>query len=120
MQGVYFYGDFCSGKIWGLRKQDEVWVTQLVRGSPPESGPVISRDGLVSFGEDEIGNLYLTDRIAGKIYRLSDAGTSANNAPTASDLSVSVVEDQQVNVPLSATDPDGDALTFAIISEPEH
>ena len=120
MQGVYFYGDFCSGKIWGLRRQDGVWATQLVRGSPPESGPVLSREGLVSFGEDELGNLYLTDRIAGKIYKLSDSVTSANNAPTASNQSVSVPEDQQVNVTLSATDPDGDGLEFAIISGPAH
>lgn len=60
--GVYLYGDFGSGKIWGLRydgrqvsAQKEVMDTDLL---------------ISSFGEDEEGNLYVLD-LRGVVYRLA-------------------------------------------------
>lgn len=60
-QGVYFYGDYCSGTIWGLT-------------SPPFSGiqpTVLFQTGfkISTFGVDEAGELYLAD-YTGAIYRL--------------------------------------------------
>jgi glucose/arabinose dehydrogenase len=61
-KGIYLYGDFCSGIIWGLaRNPDGGWMNQVLF----ESGLNIS-----SFGEDVAGELYLTD-LNGGIYRLS-------------------------------------------------
>ncbi len=61
-QGVYLYGDFCSGIIWGLaRTPDGAWLNQVLF----ETGLNIS-----SFGEDAAGELYLTD-LNGGVYRLS-------------------------------------------------
>jgi glucose/arabinose dehydrogenase len=62
LQGVYLYGDFCSGKIWGLQKNGVSWENQLLA----ETGLRIS-----SFGEDEDGNIYMADMVGGAIYRLS-------------------------------------------------
>ena len=60
-KGVYLYGDFCSGKIWGLaRSPDGAWQNQVLF----ETGLSIS-----SFGEDAAGELYLTD-LNGGVYRL--------------------------------------------------
>jgi glucose/arabinose dehydrogenase len=60
-QGVYLYGDFCSGKIWGLlRDASGAWQNEVLF----ETGRNIS-----SFGEDAAGELYLTD-LNGAIYRL--------------------------------------------------
>jgi glucose/arabinose dehydrogenase len=60
-KGIYLYGDFCSGLIWGLaRTPDGAWMNQVLF----ESGVNIS-----SFGEDIAGELYLTD-LSGGIYRL--------------------------------------------------
>jgi glucose/arabinose dehydrogenase len=60
-QGVYLYGDFCSGIIWGLvRDASGAWQKQVLF----ETGRNIS-----SFGEDAAGELYLTD-LNGAIYRL--------------------------------------------------
>ena len=28
MQGLYFYGDYCRGKIWGLRSAGAVWTNR--------------------------------------------------------------------------------------------
>lgn len=66
--GVYFYGDYCSGKVWGaLRspddlsgKNDAVWQSMDLF----ETGMSIS-----TFGVDENGEIYLA-WYGGKIYRL--------------------------------------------------
>lgn len=52
-QGVYFYGDYGSGRIWGLlRQSDGTWQSQQLF----DTGANIT-----SFGEDESGELYLSD-----------------------------------------------------------
>jgi len=63
-QGVYLYGDYCTGLIWGLRRSpDGSW----------QQGPLFETGGnITSFGEDEAGEIYLAD-YSGTIYRLSPA-----------------------------------------------
>ncbi len=62
LQGVYFYGDYCTGSIWGLRRAAGEWQSALVgRGS-----------GITSFGEDEEGEIYVSDQGAGGIYSLTE------------------------------------------------
>ncbi|MBL8130700.1 MAG: PQQ-dependent sugar dehydrogenase [Anaerolineae bacterium] len=59
-QGVYVYGDFGSGMVWGTyRETPDQWRTVVLM----RSGRTIS-----SFGEDEQGELYLVD-YNGSIYR---------------------------------------------------
>ncbi len=61
LQGIYFYGDWCSGYVWAAwRDASGDW--QNMRFA--ESGLQIT-----SFGEDEDGELYVLD-YAGVIYRL--------------------------------------------------
>jgi glucose/arabinose dehydrogenase len=58
--GGYLYGDFCSGRIWGLN-------------AAAPGTPALLRDTnlmISSFGEDEAGNLYVVDW-NGAIYRLT-------------------------------------------------
>ncbi len=63
MQGVYFYADFCSGRIWGLRRSGDVWENVLLMDVP----------FLISgIGEDESGNIYVTDYNQGSIWMISD------------------------------------------------
>ncbi len=61
LQGIYLYGDFCSGRIWGLRKNGTDWQTALLFDSPYT---------ISTFGEDEAGNLYLADYSTGDIYQI--------------------------------------------------
>jgi glucose/arabinose dehydrogenase len=61
LQGLYFYADFCSGRLWGLRRVGATWENQLLA----ETGRQIS-----SFGEDEAGRLYLADYGSGTILRI--------------------------------------------------
>jgi large repetitive protein len=46
--------------------------------------------------------------------------TRANHAPTAADQSVSTAEDTAKTITLTGGDPDGDSLSFSIVSGPQH
>ncbi|KRT72115.1 MAG: hypothetical protein XU12_C0025G0005 [Deltaproteobacteria bacterium CSP1-8] len=61
-QGTYVYGDFCSGRIWGLRKAGTTWENTLLADTPHQ---------ISTFGEDEAGNLYVASYGAGTVYRIS-------------------------------------------------
>ena len=62
MQGVYFYGDYCSGRMWALRRSGQEWQTALVADTPYR---------ISSFGEDEAGEQFVVD-YGGAIYRIAD------------------------------------------------
>lgn len=62
LQGVYLYGDFGSGRIWGLRQAANGWENALLTDTAYN---------ISSFGEDQSGNLYLADYFGGTIYRIS-------------------------------------------------
>lgn len=69
LTGIYFYGDYCSGRIWGLRRTDTGW-DDIELAKP---GFAIS-----TFGEDEAGEIYVADHGGGVIHHLIDAdGKSA-------------------------------------------
>lgn len=59
MQGIYFYGDYCTGRIWGLKFDGSAWQSTVLLDTPFT---------ISTFGEDEAGNLYVTDYANGKIY----------------------------------------------------
>lgn len=61
MNGIYVFGDWCSGRVWAAVEADGEWHKRQI-GQFPIS--------ISSFGEDEQGELYLTDMINGKIQRL--------------------------------------------------
>ena len=61
LEGAYVYGDYCSGKIWGVRYDGR---------SVTEQALLVESDlRVTSFGEDSEGNLYVLSRNEG-IYRL--------------------------------------------------
>jgi len=68
MNGTYFFSDFCSGKLWGLRKKTDgswEWAKFL------DTGLSVS-----SFGEDEAGEVYILDLAKGGIYRIAEESRS--------------------------------------------
>jgi glucose/arabinose dehydrogenase len=60
LRGIYFYADYCSGRIWGLRRRGQVWRNALLLNT--------SSFGISSFGEDQAGNLYIANLSTGDIY----------------------------------------------------
>jgi glucose/arabinose dehydrogenase len=70
--GTYIFGDYCSGRIWGLRKSDRgEWVMREL---------LDTRLSITSFGEDEAGELYVVDH-GGAIYRLREATGAGPRTP---------------------------------------
>jgi glucose/arabinose dehydrogenase len=63
MQGVYLFGDQCSGTIWGLRRSGGAWLNAILAQTP---------FSLTGFGEDEAGNVYAADQSGGDIFMLTD------------------------------------------------
>jgi glucose/arabinose dehydrogenase len=60
-QGVYVFGDYCSGVIWGMRQGSDGWqVVELSR----------SAIRISTFGESEDGEVYVADLGVGVLYRL--------------------------------------------------
>lgn len=61
LNGIYFFADYCSGRLWSLHQDAGTWQSTLLL----ETGMSIS-----SFGEDDAGELYITDLWNGNLYRL--------------------------------------------------
>lgn len=63
LRGVYLFGDYCSGRVWGLDAN-----------GPATQAPVQLYDtgaNISSFGEDQAGNVYLVDH-GGDIWLIRD------------------------------------------------
>ena len=58
--GIYLYGDYCTGFIWGLIQSDGTWQTQRLYDLDVT---------ITSFGQDSAGEIYLVSD-SGGIYRL--------------------------------------------------
>jgi glucose/arabinose dehydrogenase len=61
LQGMYLYSDFCTGGVWGLKQVDGVWESRLLTNTSLQ---------IVSFGEDEDGELYALD-LNGGVFAIS-------------------------------------------------
>ncbi len=59
-QGIYLYGDYCSGMVWGLLRAAGSWQSRLVYQTQAH---------ITTFGQDPSGEIYLADR-GGTIYKL--------------------------------------------------
>ena len=66
MFGYYLVTDYCSGRIWWIKKNTDGTFSNGIEGS-------YITNNYVSFGEDYLGELYLLGIADGKIYRISEA-----------------------------------------------
>ncbi len=70
LRGTYLFADYCSGRVWGLTRQGNSWVNR----------DVLSTGFLITtFGEDEAGEIYLSNGRNGTIHRID--GTANSRAP---------------------------------------
>jgi glucose/arabinose dehydrogenase len=66
-QGHYFLADWCSGRMWALRPDDDGgWIDEVVLNT---------RMQITTFGEDSAGELYFATG-SGSVYRLASTVTS--------------------------------------------
>ena len=75
LQGIYFYADFCTGRIWG--------ATQQVNGTWESQELLVAGFAISTFGEDETGELYVVDYNFDQsvLYRITSVG-GATPTPT--------------------------------------
>lgn len=70
LQGRYLYTDFCTGKIWSLKKNGANWVNELLFQDTAAR--------FSTFGENKDGELFIGD-INGKLYQICELTSVANN-----------------------------------------
>jgi len=58
--GVYLYGDYCTGYVWGVINSMDGWQSQLLFDTDAR---------ITSFGQDETGEVYLVSD-GGEVYKL--------------------------------------------------
>ena len=63
LTGIYFYGDYCTGTIFGATEQDGDWDGEPLR---------TTTFAISSFGEDRNGELYVAD-LHGGVYHIIDS-----------------------------------------------
>lgn len=63
LQGGYVFGDFCSGRMWVMARAAD--------GNFAMYDMLKSSASISSFGEDEAGELYMTDLAGGVVYRVT-------------------------------------------------
>jgi glucose/arabinose dehydrogenase len=60
LRSIYLFADYCSGRIWGMQRDNNRW---------PVHEFLNTDHAIVSFGEDEAGEVYVVD-LSGGIYRI--------------------------------------------------
>jgi glucose/arabinose dehydrogenase len=62
LQGIYFYADYCSGRVWGLRQAGDSW----------ETAQLLNTDyRIATFGVDEAERLYILSIGGGELLELT-------------------------------------------------
>jgi hypothetical protein len=62
LRGGYFYGDFCTGKLWVGAQSGGAWTSRLLLQTSMQ---------ISSFGEDINGELYVVD-LRGSVFAFSE------------------------------------------------
>ena len=75
MRGVYFYADFGTSRIWTATQ-----TSPGVFGPQPNCSNnwAVAPSNVSSFGEDNLGNVYVMGYFNGRIYRLTSASAGDN------------------------------------------
>ena len=120
--------EFIHGEIFA-----NVWLTDWIVRIDPATGAVVGRidmSGLLPSGtaadvlngiayDPGSGHLLVTGKWWPTLFEVAITG-GTNRSPTAASQSITLQEDAFRDLTLVATDPDNDALTYAIVQPPSH
>lgn len=72
LEGLYLFGDYCTGKVFTLRYSagTATELTERTSQLDPDGDGPLTLDSLVSIGRDEAGELYLVLIDSGRVYRV--------------------------------------------------
>jgi len=65
LDGLYFFGDYCSGTVWSLRYANGTFTNLVNR-----NGELGTLGAISSFGEDERGEIYICGLGSGVLYKI--------------------------------------------------
>jgi len=117
LDGYYFFTDYCTANIHTFRAGPNNEIVDLVsRGQMNAAGQAINN--VVSFGEDNAGNMYIVDQTGGEVFRVISTGftgpdCNGNQQPDACDIRLGVAQDSNSNgIPDSCEAPTCDSIDF--------
>jgi uncharacterized repeat protein (TIGR01451 family) len=90
--GIYYFGDFCTGRLWGLQQVDGSWQSALLFDTTLS---------IIGFSEDESGQLWVSDYSGGAVYPIMEG------PPTPVNLSITQTESADPS-------PVADPLTYTL------
>ncbi len=98
LQGMYFFADFCSGKVWTIEYDGNNVIDTTDRTSELTQD-IGAFQFIVSFGQDELGELYILDRGRDEVIKIipvnnPDCNTNGRNDNCDIALGVSVDANQ--------------------------
>jgi glucose/arabinose dehydrogenase len=107
LRGSYFFADYCTQSTFSWRKcgdqllQVTDWTTQV---DPDAIGSGLEINNITSFGEDALGELYITDRSGGQVFKIVPEGPqpttidcNANGVPDDCDIAAGTAVDANTN-----------------------
>jgi glucose/arabinose dehydrogenase len=62
LQGIYLFGDLCSGRVWGVKRNGAAWDNALLADTTLT---------ITTFGEDEEGNVYVANYSNGDLLKIT-------------------------------------------------
>jgi uncharacterized protein (TIGR03437 family) len=71
LRGTYIYGDFCSGRIWGVERLGAQFLNRLLLNTG---------FNITTFGQDAAGEIYLANSALGAIYRVEGSRAPRTSA----------------------------------------
>lgn len=72
LEGTYFYGDWCSHRIWSLRYENGVVVDAQERTAELDPPGAVTFGSILGISEGPYGEVYISD--TSRIYRIIPAG----------------------------------------------
>ena len=75
LRGTYFFGDYCSSRIWSFEWDGSSVQNFVDRTSELEPAGSDTISTISSFGQDAEGNLYVLDHSDGEIYEIVACGS---------------------------------------------
>jgi glucose/arabinose dehydrogenase len=70
LDGTYFFGDFCSPRIWSFRYNGTTMTDFQERTAELAPGGGLDIASIVSFGRDAFGELYIMDLFGGEVFKI--------------------------------------------------
>jgi len=103
LQGTYFFGDYCTSKIWSMRvvNGQATQVMDRTHEIEPPGSTTVSIATISAFAQDAAGELYVIDYTDGEIYRIEPGSAQSDcdgdGAPDACEIASGSEQDCNAN-----------------------